>query len=83
MPMPSWFGFLRLEADLAMTFIGIALAASTSDPQKSARNSGHAHKALAEIQRGLAEPAYHGLSEDEVAFLEQRRAEIEVSLAKL
>ena len=21
-PMPSWFGFLRVEADLAMTFLG-------------------------------------------------------------
>jgi hypothetical protein len=76
--MPSWFGFLRLEADLAMTFIGIALS---SNPQKSARYCVHARKALAEIKKGLAKPAYYGLSEDQVEFLEHRRTEIEVALA--
>src|ERR1035441_5653751 len=78
-PMPSWFGFLKIEADLAMMFIDVAIRASTSSNHgKSARNCLHARKALAEIQKGLAKPARHGLSEEQVIYLEQRRAEIEV-----
>jgi hypothetical protein len=53
-PVPSWFGFLRIEADLAMTFISIAK--SHSKPGRSARSLGNARKALAEIQRCLMHP---------------------------
>ncbi len=77
--MPSWFGFLRIEADLAMIFIKIA---SASNPERSARCLGNAHKALAMIQRGLMKPAFHGLSEDQIVFLEQCRAEIDTALAE-
>ena len=82
--MPSWFGFLKTGADLAMMFIDIAIRASTSSNHgKSARNCLHARKALVEIQKGLAKPARHGLSEEQVIYLEQRRAEIEVALAEV
>jgi hypothetical protein len=47
-PTPSWFGFLRIEADLAMTFIG--LARRHSKLGSSARSLENARKALAEIQ---------------------------------
>jgi len=75
--MPSWFGFLRIEADLAMTFIKIA---SASNSERSARYLGNARKTLAEIQRGLMEPAFYGLSEYQILFLEQYRAEIDIAL---
>ena len=82
--MSSWFGFLSIEADLAMTYIDIAIRASTSSNHgRSARNCLHARKALVEIQKGLAKPAHHGLSEEQVIYLEQRRAEIEVALAEV
>ena len=61
-----------------MTFIEIA---RTSNPEKSARCRGHARRALAEIQRGLMEPASHGLSKNHIVFLEQRLIEIEFALS--
>jgi hypothetical protein len=80
-PMPSWFEFLRIEADIAMTFIDAARV--HSNPAYSVRCLGNARKALAEIQRSLMKPIARGLSEDEVVFLERRRTEIESVLAKL
>ena len=77
--MPSWSEFLRIEADLAMTFIDAARI--HSNPANSARSLGNARKALAEIQRGLMKPTARGLSEDEVLFLEQRCTEIELAIA--
>ena len=53
-PMPAWFGFLRIEADLAMTFI--IVARNHLEPENAARSLGNARKALAEIQRGLMKP---------------------------
>ncbi|MFN0167824.1 MAG: hypothetical protein ACKV22_15460 [Bryobacteraceae bacterium] len=77
--MASWFDFLRIEADLAMTFIGSArILSSPADAVGSLEN---ARKALAEIQRGLLNPAGHGLSEDEVLVLMRRCVEIESELA--
>jgi hypothetical protein len=52
--MASWSEFLRIEADLAMTFIDAARI--HSNPANSARSLGNARKALAEIQRGLMKP---------------------------
>ena len=77
--MPSWFGFLRIEADLAMTFI--IVARNHLKPENAARSLGNARKALAEIQRGLMKPTARGLSEDQVLFLEQRCTEIKISAA--
>ena len=78
-PSRSWFGFLRIEADLAMTLIDVAR--SSLRPEHAALSLGNARKALAEIQRSLMKPAARGLSEDEVLFLEQRCMEIESALA--
>ena len=75
----SWFDFLQIEADLAMTFIDSARIHLT--PGASAISLGNARKALAQIERGLMRPASHGLSENEVLVLEQRRAQIEAVLA--
>jgi len=52
-----------------MTFV--EAAGVHSNPATSARALGNARKALAEIQRCLKNPAAHGLSEDEVVFLEK------------
>jgi cob(I)alamin adenosyltransferase len=79
--MRNWFGFLQIEADLAMTFIDAAR--SHSNPANSARSLGNARKALAEIQHGLMKPTARGLSEDEVLFLKRRCREIESALATL
>lgn len=76
----SWFEFLRIEADLAMSLIDSGVI--HSDPHNAARSLGNARKALAEIQRGLLNSTARGLSEDEVSFLEQRCTEIESALAK-
>jgi hypothetical protein len=77
-PMPSWFEFLRMEADIALTLIGVA------GVHPSAANSvhalGNARKALAEIQRALLTPTARGLHEDEVLFLELRCTEIQLAL---
>jgi len=78
--MASWFEFLRIEADLAMTFIDSARI--HSDPADSARSLQNARTALAEIHRGLMKPTARGLREDEVSVLEQRCTEIESALAK-
>jgi len=77
-PMPSWFGFLQIEADLAMTFMGIARR--HLDPERSARSLGGARKALAEIQRCLMKPTYYGLNENDITVLERRCTEIESGL---
>jgi len=42
--MPSWFGFLALEADLAMTFIDCARL--HTNPGESANSVENARKAL-------------------------------------
>jgi hypothetical protein len=78
--MPSWFQSLELEARLAMTFIDLA---NTPDQEKSARCLANAREAYAQIQRALMKPAYHGLSEAQIAFLDRRRTEIETSMAGL
>jgi hypothetical protein len=78
--MPSWFNFLRIEADLAMTFIDTAR--NHSNPANSSRALGNARKAFSEIERGLMKPVARGLSEDEIVFLERRCAEIDRALAK-
>jgi hypothetical protein len=75
-PMPSWFAFLRIEADLAMTFISVAR--NYSKPEDSTRALGNARKALEQIRRGLMNPIR--LSADEIVFLKQRRTEIESAL---
>lgn len=77
----SWFAFLRIEADLAMTFIDCAKLSTT--PQGRTRSLGNAFNALAEIHRGLMNPASRGLSQDEVAFLADRHTQIEAALAEL
>jgi hypothetical protein len=77
--MTSWFGFLCIEADLAMTFIDCAGLHANS--ASSARSLGNARKALAEIQRCLMNPIARGLNENEVLFLEQRCTEIKSALA--
>ncbi len=76
--MPSWFEFLRIEAELAMTFIDTARVYAS--PANSARALGNARTALAEIQRSLMRPMIRGLSENEVWFLERRCLEIELAL---
>lgn len=76
--MPSWFAFLKIETQLAMTFIEVA---RSSAPETSTRNLANARKALATIQRGLKEPVRHGLSGKEVTFLQLRCDEIELALA--
>lgn len=77
--MPSWFEFLRIEADLARTFIDTARI--HSNPSNSARSLENARLALAEIRRGVISPPARGLSEDEVSSLEEHCAEIESALA--
>ena len=74
----SWFEFLRLEADLAMTFIGSARV--HTDPANSARSLLNARRALAQIQHGVANPITCYLSGSEVLFLEQCCSEIESAL---
>jgi cob(I)alamin adenosyltransferase len=76
----SWFPFLRIEVDLARTFISSAKVHSS--PENSARSLRNARTALAEIRRALAIPAARGLSEDDVMFLEQCCVEIESALAR-
>ena len=75
-PSSTWFDFLRIESDLAITFIGIAK--SYSNPMNSARALGNARKALEQIRRGLANPI--GFDIEEIAFLERRCGEIELAL---
>jgi cob(I)alamin adenosyltransferase len=77
-PTPSWFGFLRIEADLAMTFIRIGR--NHLQLEYSARSLEKARKALAQIQHCLMAPNGYGLSEEEISFLERRCAEIESAL---
>jgi cob(I)alamin adenosyltransferase len=77
--IPSWFQFLCIEAGLALTFIEIARA--RSNPETIASALDNARKALAKIQACLEKPQPHGLSEDEVVFLEKRCTEIALRLA--
>jgi hypothetical protein len=72
----SWFAFLRIEADVAMTFISVAK--NYSKPEDSTRALGNARKALEQIRRGLMKPM--GFSADEIVFLKQRCTEIESAL---
>ena len=74
----AYFDFLRIEADLAMTFIITARVHSKA--ANSARSLGNARKALAEIRQGLAKP---GFTADDVAFLKRRCAGIESELRNL
>ena len=76
--MASWFDFLRIEADLAMTFIHSAEI--HTNPENSVVSLGNARKALAQINRGLMRPASYGLGKDEVLFLAQRCTQIEKAL---
>ena len=79
--MASWFQFLRIEADLAETFIESArIHIEAANASRSLRN---AHRALAEIHRGLANTRARYLSQSEVASLEQRCRKIESALALL
>ena len=77
--MASWFEFLRIEANLAMTFI--VSAKILTNPASSAHSLRNAHRALAEIQHRLATPTICYLSRDEVLFLERRCTEIKSALA--
>ena len=78
--MASWLEFLRIEADLAMTFI--VCARNHSNPANAARSLRNARTALAQIHRGLMKPTARGLDEDAVLFLQDRCIEIESALAK-
>lgn len=78
---PSWFEFLRLDADLALTFIESAKV--HSDPKHAARALGRARRALEEIQRHLAKPTIHHLSQEELELLEKRCLEITSALDAL
>jgi hypothetical protein len=69
-PIPSWSGFLRIEADLALTFI--SLARCRLRPEDSARSLENARKALAQIERCLMDPPHYGISEIDLVFLKQR-----------
>ena len=80
--MEPWFNFLRIEADLALTFIDSARL--RRGPEESGVSIENARKALAEIRRGLMKPSRRRyFTEAEVFFLEQRCAEIEAALARL
>jgi hypothetical protein len=79
--MPSWFGFLALEADLAMTFIDCARL--HTNPGKSANSVENARQALSEMQRSLVMSTARGLSINEVSYLERRSREIESALVAL
>jgi hypothetical protein len=80
--MGPWFDFLRIESDLALTFIDSARV--QRNPVNSAVSLRNARKALAEIRRGLLKPSRSRyLTEDEVFFLKQRCAQIEEALARL
>jgi len=75
---PNWFSFLKLEAELAFTFIQSAKA--HTNPSASMLSLTRAHKALSEIQKRLIKPAAHSLTADQVLFLEKRCAEIDSAL---
>ena len=80
--MGPWFDFLRIESDLALTFIDSARL--QRNPVNSAVSLENARKALAEIRRGLLKPSRgRYFTDDEVFFLEQRCAQIEEALARL
>jgi hypothetical protein len=76
--MSSWFEFLRIDADLAMTFI--VSARLHSNAASSACSLGNARRALAEIRRRLENPAGCYLSGSEALFLERRCRKIESAI---
>ena len=61
-PMPSWFGFLRIEADLAMTFI--IVARNHSKPENAA---------LFPWGKALTDTAILGSALARIAFTRTRR----------
>jgi cob(I)alamin adenosyltransferase len=74
----SWFSFLQVEADLAVTFIQSAkLYANPKDTDRALRN---ARNALSMIQRCLGNPAKYYLTKDEISLLEKLCAQITISL---
>jgi hypothetical protein len=75
---PDWFPFLKLEAELAFTFIQSARA--HFNPGASVVSLTRAHKALSEIRKRLIKPAAYGLTADQILFLEKRCAEIDSAL---
>ena len=77
--MAPWFDFLRIESDLAMSFVDSARLHRS--PEQSAISLGNARKALAEVRGGLMRPSRRRyFTEAEVFFLEQRCAKIETAL---
>ena len=72
----SWFAFLRIEADVAMTFISVAK--NYSKPEDSTRAIGNARKALEQIRGALLN--HIRFSPDEIVSLELRCTEIESAL---
>ena len=75
----SWFDFLRLETELALTFI--QSAELYSNRNDSARALNNARKALTEIRERLAaKRSKSGLTDDEIVFLETRCSVIESQL---
>ena len=73
---PHWFDFLRLEVELALTFIQSAKLYSKQTD--SARALNNAHKALTEVRQRLAKRATRKwLADDEIVFPETRCTLIE------
>ena len=75
-PTPSWFGVLQADARLATRLIGIA----RRKPNSSGSSLENAQKALTKIRFCLIDPNGYGLSESEIALLEQSCAEIDLAL---
>ncbi len=75
---PHWFDFLRLESELAFTFIQSAKL--YSKPADSARALDNARKALTKIRERLAKRDKSGLADDEIVFLETSCSVIESQL---
>ena len=75
-PEPTWYTFLQIEADLAMTFISVAK--NYSKPEDSTRAIGNARKALEQIRGALLN--HIRFSPDEIVSLELRCTEIESAL---
>lgn len=76
----SWFDFLRIEGELALTFIQSAKLYSRQ--QDSDRALNNARKALAVIRNRLGNRVASGLTGDEIIFLETRCSIIESQLAE-
>jgi len=76
--MDSWFEFLRLEADLALTFIESARL--KLDTHARSRSLRRARTALEQIERALTDPESRGLTQEEAATLDQRRVQVVTAL---